>query len=135
MLDKKRKKPKVEAKIKDPYKRRSEAEMSRIINEIQQGVIGKRAACIKYGLHRRTLHLWITKMSIRTLESDLSTDLLANMNENQQNIALTKKIRELSKALEKAELKVITLETIIKVAEEDLQIKIKKKSGTKQSKG
>jgi hypothetical protein len=135
MLEKKRKNQKVEAKIKDPYKRRSEAEMSRIINEIQQGVIGKRAACIKYGLHRRTLHLWITRLSIRTLGEGLSTDLFANMNENQQNIALTKKIRELSNALKKAELKVIILETIIKVAEEDLQIKIKKKSGTKQSKG
>lgn len=134
MEEKKRKKPKVVAKIKDPYKRRSEAEMTRIINEVQQGVIGKRAACIKYGLHRRTLHLWITRLSIRTLGDDLSTELFANMNENQQNIALNKKIKELSRSLEKAELKVATLETMIKVAEEDLQIKIRKKSGTKQSK-
>lgn len=134
MAQKKQKNQKVVAKIKDPYKRRSEAEMTRIINEIQQGVIGKRAACIKYGLHRRTLHLWITRLSIRTLGDGLSTDLFASMNENHQNIALSKKIRELTKSLEKAELKVATLETMIKVAEEDLQIKIRKKSGTKQSK-
>jgi len=125
---------KVYPKSKDPYKRRSESEMSRIISEIQQGVIGKRSACHKYGLTRNTLHLWITRLAIGKLDSNLSKDLLADMNENQQNIALTKKIRELTKALEKTELKVITLETIIKVAEEDLQIKIRKKSGTKQSK-
>jgi hypothetical protein len=56
------------------------------------------------------------------------------MNENQQHLALTKKIQELSSALAKSELKVITLETMIKVAEDDLKIKIRKKSGTKQSK-
>jgi hypothetical protein len=56
------------------------------------------------------------------------------MNENQQNLALTKKIKELTTALEKSELKVITLQTMIQVAEEDLKIKIRKKSGTKQSK-
>ncbi|ULQ52155.1 hypothetical protein [Flavihumibacter fluvii] len=134
MLEKKQKKPRVYPKSKQPYKRRTEAEMSRIINEIQQGVIGKRAACHKYGLNRNTLHLWITRLAIGKLNSNLSKELIADMNENQQNIALTKKIRELTSALERTELKVITLETIIKVAEEDLQIKIRKKSGTKQSK-
>ena len=43
-------------------------------------------------------------------------------------------IKELSSALEKSKLKVITLETMIKVAEDNLKIKIRKKSGTKQSK-
>ena len=56
------------------------------------------------------------------------------MNENQQHLALTKKIKELKSAIEKSALKVITLETMIKVAEDDLKIKIRKKSGTKQSK-
>ena len=44
------------------------------------------------------------------------------MNENQQHLALTKKIKKLTSALEKSELKVITLETIIKVAEDDVSV-------------
>ena len=56
------------------------------------------------------------------------------MNENQQHLALSKKIKELTGALEKSELKVLTLQTMIQVAEDDLKIKIRKKSGTKQSK-
>ncbi len=51
-----------------------------------------------------------------------------------KNLALAKKIKELSFELEKTQLKLNTLETIIKVAEDDLNIKIRKKSGTKRSK-
>lgn len=57
------------------------------------------------------------------------------MNENQKSKAVYDKLREVTKALERSELKVLALETAIKVAEEDLKIKIRKKSGTKQSKG
>ena len=51
-----------------------------------------------------------------------------------KNISSDKKIKELTQALELARLKIEGLETMIKVAEEDLQIKIRKKAGTKQSK-
>jgi hypothetical protein len=47
---------------------------------------------------------------------------------------LIRKVKELSAELEKSKLKVLTLETMIEVAEEDLNIKIRKKSGTKQLK-
>ena len=47
---------------------------------------------------------------------------------------LEKKVKELTKALDHSKLKNDSLETMIKVAEEDLHIKIKKKRGTKQSK-
>ena len=43
-------------------------------------------------------------------------------------------IRQLEKALAYANLRIIGLETMIKVTEEDLEIKIKKKPGTKRSK-
>ena len=48
--------------------------------------------------------------------------------------AMKRKIHELTRALEHAQLKISSLETLIKVSEEDLQIKIRKKRGTKQSK-
>ncbi len=129
---KKRSKP--SPRSSQPYKRRSEAEMLEIVKEIHENGLPKKTACKKYGVNRNTLKLFTLKQSTKALLDNHSLDLLSSMNENQQHLALTKKIKELSSALAKSELKVITLETMIKVAEEDLQIKIRKKSGTKQSK-
>ena len=117
-----------------PYKRRSQAEMLQIVKEIHENGLPKKTACRKYGLNRNTLKLFILKQSTKQLHENDSLDLLSSMNENQQHLALTKKIKELSSALAKSELKVTTLKTMIKVAEDDLKIKIRKKPGTKQSK-
>jgi transposase-like protein len=127
-------KSKPSPKSSQPYKRRSEAEMLEIVKEIHENGLPKKTACKKYGVNRNTLKLFTLKQSTKELLDNHSLDLLSSMNENQQHLALTKKIKELSSALTKSELKVITLETMIKVAEDDLQIKIRKKSGTKQSK-
>jgi len=123
------------APAKRPNKRKSEAEILRALNEIEQGLISIRWACFKYGINRNTLKLWKAKLAIRNLGLNQSADFFESMNENQKLKALNIKIRELSKALEKSELKVSSLETVIKVAEEELKIKIRKKPGTKQSKG
>ncbi|WP_322545207.1 hypothetical protein [Elizabethkingia miricola] len=56
------------------------------------------------------------------------------MDENSKNKALEKRIHELTKSLEYVKLKITGLETMVKVAEEDLKIKIGKKSGIKPSK-
>jgi hypothetical protein len=56
------------------------------------------------------------------------------MNDDQKESALNKKIQQLTKDLEYAKLKIISLETMITVAENDLKIKIRKKRGTKQLK-
>ena len=48
--------------------------------------------------------------------------------------ALENRVSELSEALELETLKVDGFKTMIKVAEEDLKIKIRKKRGSKQSK-
>lgn len=117
-----------------PYKRRSEVEMLQIVKEIHENGLPKKTACRKYGVNRNTLKLFTLKQSTKELLANDSLDLLSSMNENQQHLALTKKIKELSSALAKSELKVTTLETLIKVAEDDLKIKIRKKSGTKQLK-
>lgn len=119
---------------RDPYKRRSEAEMVRIVKEVSSGIIAKRAACAKYGINRNTLALFIRRFSVRTLGNDLSTQLLANMTEEQKMNLLERRVKELTKFLEDAKLKNSSLETMIQIAEEDLHIKIRKKRGTKQSK-
>jgi len=134
MKAKKIKKKKVEPKSRDRYKRREESEMIKIVQEIQSGMIGIRAACRKHGLCRRTLRLWITRLSVRNLGDELSTQLLSDMTDDKKTIVLEKKVKELIKALELSRLKADSLETMIRVAEEDLHIKIRKKRGTKQSK-
>ena len=108
--------------------------MIRVLNEIEQGVISIRTACFKYKINRNTLKRWKSKLAMRNLGLNQSADFLESMNENQKLKALNNKLQEVSKALEKSELKVFALETLIKVTEDDLKIKIKKKSGTKRSK-
>ncbi|TXK20970.1 hypothetical protein FVR03_23770 [Pontibacter qinzhouensis] len=57
------------------------------------------------------------------------------MNEKQkQNLeALKQRNKQLEKALEEANLMILALHTMIEVAEKDLKISIRKKSGTKRS--
>ena len=71
---------------------------------------------------------------MRTLGYELSTQLLSHMTEDQKLYLLEKKIKDLTKSLDHAKLKSDSLEIMIKVAEEDLHIKIRKKRGTKQLK-
>jgi len=123
---------KLEPKSREPYIRRTEAEMIKIVREVQSGLIGIKTACFKYGLCRNTLKLFITKLSIRTLGNELSNQMLSRMNDDQKESALNWKIQELTKDLEYAKLKIVGLETMIKVAENDFKIKIRKKRGTKQ---
>ena len=52
--------------------------------------------------------------------------------ERQKLEAAHKRMRELEKQLEDAQMKTIALETMIDIAEEQLKIVIRKKSGTKQ---
>src|SRR3954468_20806119 len=105
MREKIRKKHKPSILSRDPYKRRGEAEMMRIIHEIQGGVISKRAACKKYGLNRNTLAHWISRFSVRNLEEQSPNQLFYSMTEEQQMKALQQKIKELTIALEQAKLK------------------------------
>ena len=119
---------------KVPYRRRSEEEMIKITTEIHSGLIGKRAACAKYGVNRNTLALFIRKFAVRTLGQDNSVQMLSNMTEEKKVELLEKKIKDLNKQLDHVRLKNASLETMIRVAEEDLHIRIKKKRGTKQSK-
>lgn len=133
MAQKTKKKSKPSVLSRDPWKRRSEAEMIKIIREIQSGVVKKKEACRKYGLNRNTLVSWMRRLSVRTLQPDEAGGLTLSMTEKQHDRALQQKIKELTSALEQAHLKTDSLETMIKVAEEELHIKIRKKRGTKQS--
>lgn len=118
---------------REPYKRRPESEMIEILTEIHSGRMSKRGACEKYGINRNTMALFIKKYSLRTLGQNISNQLLSDMPEENKTALLEKKIKELTRQLDHEKLKNASLETMIKVAEEDLHIRIKKKRGTKRS--
>ncbi len=94
---------------KKPYKRRSESEMIEIITEIHSGRRAKRAACVKYGLNRNTLALFIKKFAVRTLGEDLSVQILSDMTEGKKVELLEKKIKSLTKQLNHGRLKIPVL--------------------------
>jgi hypothetical protein len=132
MQDKKKHRPSPLSRFR--YVRRTEDEMRKIIEEISSGSIGIRAACIKYGLNRNTLKLWMTKLRIHILVGKTNRITLSTMHQEQKQSDCQNEVKRLTKALEYARLRILGLETMIKVTEEDLKIKIRKKPGTKQLK-
>lgn len=117
-----------------PWTRRSKQEMELIVGDIRSGSISIWAACKKHGLNRNTLKLWMTRLRVGSLTDKINTTVLSSKEEDKKAQDYKHQIEQLEKALEYANLKILGLETMIKVTEEDLQIKIRKKPGTKRSK-
>jgi transposase len=114
------------------YKKFSEDMQKKIVQEIQDGLISKRAAQKKYRFCHRTLYNWINKHSLRRLALEDYKYTNPGMQETESNNILVSKVKDLEKALNRANLKVAALQTIIEVAENDLKIKIRKKAGSRQ---
>lgn len=117
-----------------PWTRRSKQEMELIVGDIRSGSISIWAACKKHGLNRNTLKLWMTRLRVGSLTDRINTTVLSSKEEDKKAQDYKHQIKQLEKALEYANLKILGLEMMIKVTEEDLQIKIRKKPGTKRSK-
>ena len=118
-----------------PYARLSEDEKRKIVQEINLGLIGHRAATRKYGISRNTIAKWVVMFSLRNLRPlEIANNAIENMDEKTKIRELSQQVRYLSNELENAKLKVKGLETLIEVSEEQLKIKISKKFGAKQLK-
>lgn len=87
-----------------------------------------------------TIYRWIKEFTRYAEESNLepmnninrSNDLKASTSKEEKAADLMKKNEELQAALEMAKLKITALEVMIDVAESELNIDIRKKSGAKQ---
>jgi hypothetical protein len=134
MTEKKKQKSQPSPLSRVPWKRRSKEEMELIIRQVRIGSISIWGACKKHGLNRNTLKLWMTRLSVGSLTDKTNTTVSSSKEEDKKAQEYKQQIRQLEKALEYANLKILGLETMIKVTEEDLQIKIRKKPGTKRSK-
>lgn len=134
MVHKNTKKRALRVGSRHPFERRSEKEKRRIVHEVNQDIIGIRAACRKYGLNRNTLRSWRVLFSLPVTNSPAPPEPFTTMPDLQADQTLTRQVKALTKALAQAELKISSLQTVIEVAEEELKIRIRKKSGTKRSK-
>ncbi len=74
------------------------------------------------------IHLWKKQYAP---EIDITLPVMSEKEKQKLDLAL-KRLKEMEKQLEDAQMKNIALETMIDIAEEQLKIKIRKKSGPKQ---
>jgi transposase-like protein len=116
-----------------------------IIQEYLLTGCGFRKLQAKYGISRTTICKWVQiHQGIHNLPptQNQQTYSTSSMNSspkkstgqgNQNNEELLQKIAALEKQLEHEQLKVVVLDTLINVAEKQLNISIRKKPGTQQS--
>ena len=102
----------------------------RVVKQIITGAFTIKTASAHFGMSISTLERWCLKYSSQLSGS---TDPMAKKRAN-ESTPESERIRQLERALEDANLKILGLETIINIAEKDLKIDIRKKPGTKQSK-
>jgi len=109
----------------------SKAEKRWLVREIASGRMTIGEACERLELHskdpRRLIYYWQKQY---TSDIDFTLPVMTEK-EKQKLDAAHKRMRELEKQLEDAQMKNIALETMIDIAEEQLKITIRKKSGPK----
>ncbi len=103
-------------------------EKEAIIAEYLTGEISYRKIGEKYGIDFRLIHSWVTKFQGKPMRKKSKKELLPQAKEEQ----LPKEVKQLQAALRKAELHNKLLNAIIDIAEEQLKIDIRKKSGAKR---
>lgn len=108
-------------------------------NELKEVIIAEylttglsfRKLGVKYGTNFRNIHRWVMQYQGRMKKSSKSTSVKP-MSDLSKDESLPTDIRVLQAELRKAKLHNEVLTEVIKIAEEELGIRIRKKSGTKQ---
>ena len=114
------------------------------VREYLEDGIPYRALAKKYGVTRTTINRWVLvhqgiydiPRSQKQISYDLQQKTLGKKSKQvvaEHQSELEKKIELLEKQLEWEKLRSLALDTMINVAERELQIDIRKKPGTKQS--
>jgi transposase len=114
---------------KSPY---SDSFRRMVVEEVLSGKIFIAAAAKKHGItHRSTVSSWI-RWYRNNYDIVIPNATPVAEEDKPKSAKEQTRIKELEAALELAKLKIIGLETLIDVAEEQLKIDIRKKPGTKQ---
>jgi transposase-like protein len=117
---------------------------NQIIQEYLTQGCGFRKLAARYGISRTTICNWVqVYQGIHNLPPTQKQETYSNSSMNsspkkstagqETNEELLQKIAALEKQLEDQQLKVVVLDTLITVAEKQLNISIRKKPGTQQS--
>ncbi len=120
-----------------PYERVSGHVKSRIVARILDEGLSLRKAVIMYKINRRTITKWVNESQVNGLVDDVQhvkkkvVDL--RMNNKQTKANEDKSLKSLKDALQREKLKNEALLEMIKIAEQNFKIKIRKKAGAKQS--
>ena len=100
-----------------------------VVREVQAGLISKAEARRKYGIKGSSNIIeWIRKFEGKLPDTRMTKELRKSDKE-----ALIKRIKELERKLEDEQIRSEGLSKMIDIAEEQLDISIRKKSTTKQS--
>ena len=108
------------------YRRTSKFKKEGIITEYLMGSFSLRQLGRKYGINHKTIHHWVMKKQ-KQKEAEVSQD-----HSDPEEKPLPANVEELQKELRKARLQNKLLNAIIDIAEQELKIDIRKKSGSKQ---
>lgn len=108
----------------------------KLAQECLSGRFSFAVAAEEYGLKNKIVVRDIVKWYRKKYELSLSKDseLMKKTKPSPEDMKLEEENRRLKAELQLSKLKVETLETMIDIAEEQLKINIRKKSGTQQSK-
>lgn len=93
-----------------------------VVKEYLEGGVSLRGLSRKYGIDHRTIHRWVKAHESGRPVGESSKELAE----------MPKEVGRLQRELYEARLHVKLLETMIDIAEEDMGIAIRKKSGARQ---
>ena len=103
-----------------------------LVREIVSGRMSQKEAIERFKFKQKNPYAMLCQWINRYKPSIPITLPVMSEKERQKIEALQKQLKLLEKQLEDAQMKNVALETMIDVAEEQLKIKIRKKSGPKQ---
>jgi transposase len=107
-----------------------------VIQEYLNSEISQRELMGKHGIRGAgCIPNWMRKFGgnkVTDEQISIQKSMSKEIDKTPQERKLEAKIKELEKALEQERLRTLALDTMINVAERDLKISIRKKSGTKQ---
>lgn len=96
-----------------------------MVEEYLKGGVSLRGLCVKYGLKLATLHKWVKAHE----EGEGLVGVVTNRSKAMRE--MPKDVSRLQRELYEARLHVKLMETMIEVAEKELGVPIRKKSGAK----
>lgn len=119
-------------------KKWTEEEKLQIVKVCLSRVIPQSEVMRRYGVSSyQVLHRWINRYGDRILAEELNIELvkksLPESESKSPEESLSLQVKQLEKELREAQLKAQLYEAMIDIAEQDLKIPIRKKSGPQQS--